>query len=170
MTLDKVTSLADLVFKAKTNKYYRQLAVIASAYLRGNSLYRIQGRPVKDEAYAEALELLVRHYKDDGYEDCSTVVQRLNELRGEVVKEPEPKPEVKPEVVEVATATAALKKSMGEKIIAELKKKNLKAKTKTVRRGVRSSTVSRSTVTRTRAGATRTRTAPTRRRAPSTRR
>jgi hypothetical protein len=166
MTLDKVTSLADLAFKAKTNKYYRQLAVIASLYLRGNSFYRIQGRPVKDESYAEAMEFLVRHYKDDGYEDCSTVVQRLNELRGEVIKEPEPKPEVKPEVVDAS----ALKKSMGEKIIAELKKKNLKAKTKTVRRGVRSSTVSRSTVTRTRAGATRTRTAPTRRRAPSTRR
>lgn len=166
MTLDKVTSLADLAFKAKTNKYYRQLAVIGSAYFRGNSLYRVQGKPVKDEVYAEALDFLVRQYKSDGYDNCSTVVQRLNELTCEVVKEPEPKPEVKPEVVDAS----ALKKSMGEKIVAALKKKNLKTKTKPVKRGVRSSTVSRSTVTRTRAGATRTRTAPTRRRAPSTRR
>ena len=32
MTLDRVTSLADLAFKGKKNKYYRQLAILVADY------------------------------------------------------------------------------------------------------------------------------------------
>jgi hypothetical protein len=141
MDLPSVTSLADLAFKAKTNKYYRQLAVISAKYLAGNYYSSVQGRPVTDTVFESSFNYLIRKWKEDGYENCATVCATINDLRCQVLPEPEPRPEPKPEKVE-----SLLKKKMGDKIIAELKKKKTATK-KTVRRGVSSSTASRSPVT-----------------------
>ena len=136
--LDKITSLADLEFKAQSNKYYRQLALIAAKYIAGNYYTHVQGKPVTDTAFKGAMDYLIKKWKSDCYEDCRETCKTINDLRSQVMKEPEPKPE--PEKVDTLLKTNA------KAVIEQLKKKNLKAKKTKI--GLRSSKRSAATVRR----------------------
>ena len=70
MTLDKVTSLADLEFKAKTNKYYRQLDKMAAEQLFGSR-------------YSETYEKAMRYLHNDAFykDGCASIVTDINYLR-----------------------------------------------------------------------------------------
>ena len=140
--LDKITSLADLEFKAQTNKYYRQLAMIACKYIAGNYYSHIQAKPVTDIAFKGAMDYLIKKWKSDGYENCCETCKTINDLRCQVMKEPEPVvvPEVKPEKVD-----EVLKKN-AKKVVEALKKK----KAKTPKKRIGSSSSRRSTTPRRR--------------------
>jgi hypothetical protein len=80
MTLDKVTSLADLVFKAKTNKYYKKLAIMTVEWLGyGNQT-----------TYEIALNSLYKVAANQGDSGCQPVVNAINNLRRDVQEDLEP--------------------------------------------------------------------------------
>ena len=68
MILDKVTSLADLAFRGKTNKYYRQLAIIVANYY-GKS----------DSTWKDAIEHLQKIASVSNY--CLDIVRNANYFR-----------------------------------------------------------------------------------------
>jgi hypothetical protein len=82
MTLDRITSLADLAFKARTNKYYEQLVMIAYRYL-------ISGIKV---GCIEALESLNNMSVNYNPLSCHSTVEQINDLRSRVKEEVVPKP------------------------------------------------------------------------------
>ena len=82
--MDKVTSLADLVFRAKTDRHYRQLARIVHSRLSGNEF-------LPEVSYEDSLKFLysyAEHYY--GHDNCSVTVDHLNYYRGRVVEEKDP--------------------------------------------------------------------------------
>lgn len=83
MTLDRITSLADLAFKARTNKYYEQLVMIAYRYLI-NSANKV--------GCIEALESLNNVSVNYNPISCHSTVEQINGLRSRVKKEVVPKP------------------------------------------------------------------------------
>ena len=68
MILDRVTSLADLAFRGRTNKYYRQLAILVAGYY-GKS----------DLIWKDAIAFLQAVASTDGY--CGYVVKNANDFR-----------------------------------------------------------------------------------------
>jgi hypothetical protein len=81
MTIDKVTSLADLAFKAKTNKYYKKLAIIAAEYLGGY---------FEQKTYEYAINTLYRVARFNDPNSCLSVVNAINNLRNRVEENPDP--------------------------------------------------------------------------------
>ena len=75
MAIDRVTSLADLAFRGRTDKRYRHLAVLTSVYY---------GKP--DLAYKEAMLFLHRVAEGEGDGTCANIVRDLNYNR-ELVKD-----------------------------------------------------------------------------------
>ena len=72
MTLDRVTSLANLVFKGKKDKYYRQLAILVSGYY---------GRP--DLMWKDAIIYLQEiATQKTGEGCCAGIIENANSLRG----------------------------------------------------------------------------------------
>ena len=95
MILDTVTSLADLIFKSKTNKYYRQLAVISGKYVNGDNCYS-HGRQISNYEFETALKELIYHIKVCEDDTCCGVCATINDLRYHVREEPKPAPKPKP--------------------------------------------------------------------------
>jgi hypothetical protein len=85
MTLERITSLADLVFKAKTNKYYKQLAIISARHLD------ISEHP---ETYEQAIIIIAKVTLKHNPDSCSDVVDAINSYRYDV-KEDRPAPKNK---------------------------------------------------------------------------
>lgn len=138
MKLDAVTSLADLAFKAKTNKYYQQLTIIVYRYL-------ISGTPPLG-GWSEALESLNNYSIHCSPNDCKEVVQYTNDLRIRVKEEKPPAPVVAPTAPATVPAggfSPAVDEASQkfQNIVAELKKKK-KANTKKKLTSTRSSTAS----------------------------
>jgi hypothetical protein len=77
MKLDCVTSLADLAFKAKTNKYYQQLVMLAYYRYVFNSTGT---QPTWEEALKSVNDVSVSYSP----RSCCDVVFGINELRGAV--------------------------------------------------------------------------------------
>jgi len=73
MVLDKVTSLADLAFRGKTNKYYRQLACVAA------SSYGYFGLTWKGSL--EKLNNASLNYDRDS---CQAVIDDINTFANEI--------------------------------------------------------------------------------------
>lgn len=67
MTLDRVTSLADLAFKGKTDKYYRQLAIITAAFYGKGDLN-----------WKGAIAFLNQVAIDNNPRSCESVVRDVN--------------------------------------------------------------------------------------------
>lgn len=80
MILSRVTSLADLVFKAKTNKYYKILAIITAEYLEGS---------LKQKTYENAMNTLYRVARTHNPDTCFDIVETINSFRDKVEKDPE---------------------------------------------------------------------------------
>jgi hypothetical protein len=74
MILDRVTSLADLAFRGKTDRLYRQLAIITASYY---------GRP--DLTWKEAMLFLNKVSVEGNPCSCANVVRDVNYNR-ELVK------------------------------------------------------------------------------------
>ena len=82
MTIDPITSLADLEFKAKTNKYYKQLAIIGcNQYMFGNKKVRTYPAAIK------ALHIISINHNPNS---CDAVVYGVNSYRDKIreIKEP----------------------------------------------------------------------------------
>lgn len=139
MIVERITSLADLVFKVNKDKHYKQLLLLAYCYSTGSlclpsrrrkgyesfshTWRSRQGVPVKDDEFQTALNYYygqAKRYRESG---CSPVCEDINRFVEYVEKEPEPKPEP---VVAAEPKPASAEKIEGEKIIAELKKKEIK--------------------------------------------
>ena len=73
MTIKAVTSLADLEFKAKTNKRYQQLAVMGCR--------SIEWGLRKNVAYTTAMEKLHKFSIENDPESCDYVVDIINRNR-----------------------------------------------------------------------------------------
>lgn len=69
MTIPKITSLADLEFKAKTNPYYRQLARMALEQLGWHQIAK---------QYPQSIEKLFQLSKNHGFIDCSPYTNHIN--------------------------------------------------------------------------------------------
>ena len=80
MTLDKITSLADLVFRAKTNKYYKKLAIMTAEWLGYT----------RQTTYEIALNTLYKVAATQGEAGCQPVVNAVNNLRSDLQEDPEP--------------------------------------------------------------------------------
>jgi CBS domain-containing protein len=80
MFLEKITSLADLVFKAKTNKYYKKLAIMTAQWLGYDN----------QATYEIAMNTLYKVALLQGEKGCLPVVDAVNNLRCEVYEDPEP--------------------------------------------------------------------------------
>ena len=79
MTLDKITSLADLVFRAKTNKYYKKLAIMTAEWIGYT----------RQTTYEIALNSLYK-VAAIGEAGCQPVVNAVNNLRSDLQEDPEP--------------------------------------------------------------------------------
>jgi len=93
MNLNPVSSIADLVFKAKTNPYYRQLAVLTSKYMGSiDSWRRYRGKEITEKQYDDAIKNLsfyVLPMPKKNLNDvltCDNVCQTLNDLRYSVME------------------------------------------------------------------------------------
>ena len=106
MTLDSVTSLADLAFKAKTNKYYRKLVILTAQWL---------GYP-DATTYELAMDTLYRVAHRYNPNDCLPVVRQVNNRRSDIKEDPEP--------VVTPTVDELIKQKKTDKIVEELKKKD----------------------------------------------
>ena len=76
-----VTSLFDLFNKAKTNKAYERLAILA-AHQMSNRYYYIK-------TIEQARITLERIHSQDGEDDCQWIVSRINEYRNQIRDEEE---------------------------------------------------------------------------------
>lgn len=99
MTLDRVTSLADLVFRAKTNKYYKKLAIITAEWLGYNC----------QTTYEIALNSLYKVAATQGEAGCQPVVNAVNNLRSDIQEDPEP--------VAVPIVDESIKKEKDEQLL-----------------------------------------------------
>jgi len=118
MTLDSVTSLADLEFRVKTNKYYKQMAIkTAKRCYGGYSAEMNKKLKIYEEALAFLHKISIQHNPDS----CASIVAELNCIRDKIVEEVEPTPVVEaapvvevaipaPHVVSVAKIKEILKK------------------------------------------------------------
>jgi len=135
MTLDKVTSLADLEFKAKTNKYYRQMAR-QGARRCCTSVAVANGLTTHEKVMEFLHQVSIKH----DLNSCRAVVQEVNHCYNKIVEDVEPSPAVEAAPTPTPTPDSDKLKAM----VAELKKKASpkKRSVKTVR-GASSSTRSR---------------------------
>ena len=68
--IKKITSIADLIFKAKTQEPYRQLVILTM-----NDIFtKVDNEPIK--TYEDALKALDKY--TEGVTDCSTIVSSIN--------------------------------------------------------------------------------------------
>jgi len=121
MTLDNVTSLADLEFRVKTNKYYKQLAIkTAKRCYGGYSAEMNKKLKIYEEALAFLHKISIQHNPDS----CTSIVAELNYNSDKIVEEVEVAPVVEaaipaPRVVSVAKIKEILKKKAATKKIAK---------------------------------------------------
>ena len=80
MKLDCVTSLADLAFRAKSNKYYQRLIILAYRWYIKEPNYNIE--------WYEALTLINLKSICVNPLSCKEFVRGINSLRGHVENEP----------------------------------------------------------------------------------
>src|SRR5271169_3805320 len=76
MILDRVTSLADLAFRGKMNKYYRQVAILVAAYYG-----------VPNKTWGEAITCLHKVATIEGHSSCADIVRGANYFRDKVGKD-----------------------------------------------------------------------------------
>lgn len=148
MTLDKVTSLADLEFKVKTNKYYKQLALLGAKRCCSN-MTKLKALTTHEKV----MEFLHRVSTDHNPGSCSAVVQEINHCCDKIKEEVEtPLPVEATPTPSVTPASDKLKA-----VVAELKKKASSKQKRSVKaaRGARSSTRSRTPTNSTRVRSTR---------------
>ena len=99
MTLDKITSLADLVFRAKTNKYYKKLAIMTAEWLGYT----------RQTTYEIALNTLYKVAATQGEAGCQPVVNAVNNLRSDLQEDLEP--------VAVPIVDESIKKEKDERLL-----------------------------------------------------
>ena len=77
MIIDPVTSLADLEFKVKTNKYYKQLAILGCRRIG---------------YYVRTYELAMKnlHISAGGFKSCEPIIQEVNCCCDRIVEEKQP--------------------------------------------------------------------------------
>ena len=90
MNLEKITSLADLVFKAKTNKYYKQLAIIAARHFVSTA----DGDEIP-ETYEQSIIVIAKVTLENDPNSCSDVVDAINCYRYDVKEDRPPTPKNK---------------------------------------------------------------------------
>ena len=100
MTINKVTSLADLEFKAKTDRHYQQLAILGCKSLDYNS---------RVKTYPAAIRRLHKIAFENNPECCSAVIHHVNQNCNKIKPEQDP-------------VSVLVKKKEVERIIANLKK------------------------------------------------
>ncbi len=100
MTITKVTSLADLEFKAKTDRHYQQLAILGCKSLDYNSCVK---------TYPAAIRRLHKIAFENNPECCSAVIHHVNQNCNKIKPEQDP-------------VSVLVKKKEVERIIANLKK------------------------------------------------
>jgi hypothetical protein len=98
MTITKVTSLADLEFKAKTDRHYQQLAILGCKSFNCNI-----------KTYPAAIRRLHEIAFENNPECCSTVINCVNQNCNKIKPEKDP-------------VSVLVKKKEVERIIANLKK------------------------------------------------
>lgn len=137
MTLDKITSLADLEFRIKTNKYYKQMALLGAK--------RCCNTPSKIAlltTHEKVMEFLHKVSVEHNVNSCSAVVAEINACRSKIVEDVAPSP-----AVEAITPPPNVTPSSDKlkAVVAELKKKASSKKKRSVKtaRGARSSARSR---------------------------
>ena len=100
MTIKQVTSLADLEFKAKTDRHYQQLAILGCRSLDYNS---------RVKTYPAAIRRLHKIAFENNPESCSQIIEYVNQNCNKIKPEQDP-------------ASVLAKKKEVERIIANLKK------------------------------------------------
>ena len=100
MTINKVTSLADLEFKAKTDRHYQQLAILGCRSLDYNS---------RVKTYPAAIRRLHAIALGNNPDSCETVIHHVNQNCNKIKPEKDP-------------VSVLVKKKEVERIIANLKK------------------------------------------------
>jgi len=150
MTLVKVTSLADLVFKAKSDKYYKQLALLGAR--------RCCNSDAKARAlttHEKVIEFLYTVSANHNPDSCSAVVQEINSCCHRIVEEIEPTPPV--EGTTTPSGAPVIDNNKLKEMVTKLKKKAVTStkKSSAKARGARSSTRSRTPTRQTRARSTR---------------
>jgi hypothetical protein len=87
MNLENVKSLADLAFKAKSNKYYKQLLILSYTYDQGIEKWdKFKGKPITDEAFNRALAYYSKHVKNDCI-NCGSVCNNIMRFASYVIEE-----------------------------------------------------------------------------------
>ena len=134
MRLEPISSLADLVFKAGKNHYYKQLATLGVEYIGGNT----------PKTFEEAMELLCKYARD--YPTCYNVCAAVNERRNYVKEDPKPAPAVvAPQPATPKTVGEKLARGCYDEIVAELKKKDSDEQWTNLWQSIERTTVDRST-------------------------
>lgn len=152
MTLDKVSSLADLEFRVKSNKYYKQLAILGAKRCCGSSV-KLKEIKTYEQAIAFLHDVSIKHNPNS----CSAVVQEVNACCTKIVEEVEPTPptaEGTPTPTPIVTHSDKLKAMVDQLKKKAVSKKRPKA-TRPTARGARSSSRSRTPTPSTRARSTR---------------
>ena len=116
MRLDPITSLADLEFKAKTNKYYKQLAILGAEYM-----YIVGTKP---PSFEEAMDGLCKIAKEHNPNSCGSICATVNEVRNRVKEDVPPRPPIVAPVEPAKSKRASdmLDAGLYADVIVELKK------------------------------------------------
>lgn len=128
MTLDKITSLADLEFKVKANPYYRQMVWLGARRLGSSNASRMRmlnasaDTMYADETYDKILKYIHETSLNYDAQSCSFVVRELNYCRGYIDEFRYPLPPTV-ETAPTPSVDAAIKNKKADSIVAELKKK-----------------------------------------------
>lgn len=90
MKLERVTSLADLIFKAKQNKYYRQAVVIGCCMYKMNYYHSYIGKPISDKEFNNAVEYFQETIFINHSVSCDGVISWINKGISQVREEVTP--------------------------------------------------------------------------------
>ena len=104
MTIKQVTSLADLEFKAKTDRHYQQLAILGCRSLDYNS---------RVKTYPAAIRRLHKIAFDNNPDSCSAVIHHVNQNCNKIKPEKDPVSELikKKEVTRIIENLKKLRKA-----------------------------------------------------------